>query len=88
MAKIAGQSAKLAEKNKKIEELEEEIAKTKSEVEKKHSAMREMEEEMWRMKSSDGQGEALSSSTISRAEDSARLMELEESFEERYTKVK
>jgi hypothetical protein len=32
--------------------------------------------------------EAMSSSTISRAEESARLKDLEETFEERYTKVK
>lgn len=87
MAKITIQTNKLNEKNKKLGEMEDEIGKVKLEVETKHKAMRELEEEMWKMKNNDSQGEALSSSTISRAEESARFMELEESFEERYTKV-
>jgi hypothetical protein len=36
----------------------------------------------------DAPSEVMSSSTISRAEENARLKDLEESFEERYTKVK
>ncbi|KAK6633309.1 hypothetical protein RUM44_003910 [Polyplax serrata] len=88
MAKITIQTNKLNEKNKKLGEMEDEIGKVKLEVETKHKAMRELEEEMWKMKNNDSQGEALSSSTISRAEESARFMELEESFEERYTKLK
>lgn len=86
--KISTQNIKLTEKVKKIDEMEEEINKTKLEVENKHKAMREMEEEMWRMKNNDGTVETLSSSTISKAEETARFAELEDSFEERYSKVK
>ena len=35
----------------------------------------------------DGQSEVMSTSTISRAEDSQRMKELEDTFEERYMKV-
>lgn len=66
--------------------MEEEINKAKLEVESKHKAMREMEEEMWKMKN-DNHSETLSTSTLSRADESARLSELEETFEERYSKV-
>jgi hypothetical protein len=38
--------------------------------------------------SGDVPSEVMSSSTISRAEESARLKDLEETFEERYTKVR
>lgn len=38
--------------------------------------------------SGDAPSEVMSSSTLSRAEENARLKDLEESFEERYTKVK
>jgi hypothetical protein len=38
--------------------------------------------------SGDAPSEVMSSSTISRAEENARLKDLEETFEERYTKVK
>lgn len=86
-AKIASLDGKLAERKKKLEEVEEESGRLKLELEGKVKAMRDMEEEIWRLKSNDSQTEALSTSTISKVEETARLADLEESFEERYSKV-
>ncbi|KAL0281276.1 UNVERIFIED_CONTAM: hypothetical protein PYX00_002312 [Menopon gallinae] len=87
-AKISQLDSKLSEKKKKINQLFEELEQTKSDLENKEKAIKEMEEEIWKLKNSDPHGETLSSSTISRVDEAARLMDVEESFEERYSKLK
>lgn len=86
-SKISNLETKLSEKKKKIEAIEEETNKVKAELETKDKTLRDMEEEIWKLKNNDSQTESLSTSTLSKVEESARLADVEETFEERYSKV-
>lgn len=86
-AKIAQLDSKLSEKKKKSNLLLGEIEEMKLDVENKDKIIKEMEEEIWKLRNGDPHGETLSSSTLSRVDEAARLMDVEESFEERYSKV-
>ncbi|KAJ9589098.1 hypothetical protein L9F63_017602, partial [Diploptera punctata] len=66
----------------KIKELEDEILTLKTRIQQLEREAEEMRRD------GDAPSEIMSSSTISRAEDSARLKDLEETFEERYTKLR
>ncbi|PSN47728.1 hypothetical protein C0J52_04605 [Blattella germanica] len=69
--------------DQKVKDLEDEVKRLKSRIQQL-----EREAEEMRKENGDAPSEIMSSSTISRAEESARLKDLEESFEERYTKLR
>ncbi|XP_069676250.1 GRIP and coiled-coil domain-containing protein 2-like isoform X5 [Periplaneta americana] len=82
--KIKLDEANMSEDNSaKIKELEEEISVLKGRIQQLEHEAEEM-----RRESGDVHSEVMSSSTISKAEESARLKDLEETFEERYTKLR
>jgi chromosome segregation ATPase len=74
-----------------IARLKEEIASLRSELENKAREMQALEKRHDRSSAGtldDTQSEVMSTSTISKAEESSRMLDIENSFEERYQKLK
>ena len=99
MSEIRQMNEELMQRGTKISAQEESISKLKQTVITKDNLLKEAQEEVSYLKeqslnktidsnADDSRSEIMSTSTISRVEESSRMADLESSFEDRYSKLK